>query len=318
MSAFRPAAAWSPTASAVALTRRALRLARAALCRPRHARSGRRRADIDRWRQGLIGRRLSRNRRLGARGRRTWSHRSCRRSPGSRRMDRPPARRPRAMAEHSARRAGAGAARCGRAWRRLAPFEHVQLLRLLLDRTQREPTGQRHHVDRALGRVERPFEIDHHFGADAARRGAHRARQCQPRVEGAVGEIEDAADRKVGALRAHARVAQTRLTGADRDRALRQRDRQRAARERRIHPVPDPRGVDRQTLVDRADDRGECRRIDTRQPCVLEREGAAAAERSDQRDRAQAGALGGDVEREPAGQQCGAIARKQLGRDWRR
>ena len=74
-----------------------------------------------------------------------------------------------------------------------------------------------------------------------------------------------------------------------------------AARERRVHAVPDPRRIDRQTLIDRPDHGVERRRIETRQPPVLEPESAVAGERADQRNRAHPAPSTRDIERQPAG-----------------
>ena len=59
-------------------------------------------------------------------------------------------------------------------------------------------------------------------------------------------------------------------------------------------------GVDRQALIDVADDRVESRRIETRDASILQREGAAALKRADQRDWTAAGAFKVEIERELA------------------
>src|SRR5262249_32581799 len=88
----------------------------------------------------------------------------------------------------------------------------------------------------------------------------------------------------------------------DRNLALGQRHRQRPYRQSLVHPLPDPRHIDRQTLIGAADDRIERSRIEPLDLCVLHREGTLALERSDQRDRAAAGAFKADVGGQPAGQ----------------
>ena len=75
---------------------------------------------------------------------------------------------------------------------------------------------------------------------------------------------------------------------------------ERALPKRRIHPVADPRRVDRQASVDVADHGAECRRIEAKHASVLQLEIAAALERADQCDRAAAAAFEIDVQRKPS------------------
>ena len=91
-----------------------------------------------------------------------------------------------------------------------------------------------------------------------------------------------------------------RLTGGDHDLALGQRHVEPAIAEGQLHAVAYASGVDRQALIDIADDGVEGRRIETRDASILQREGAAALKRADQRDWAAAGAFKVEIERELA------------------
>ena len=90
-----------------------------------------------------------------------------------------------------------------------------------------------------------------------------------------------------------------------------QRDRERTRRERLIEPGADPHRIDRQAAVDGADQRVEHRGIETLHPAVLEREGAVAGQRADQRGRAATAAFRRHVERDAPGQH--AVAGQQFG-----
>ena len=105
-------------------------------------------------------------------------------------------------------------------------------------------------------------------------------------------------------------MADASLAGGEHDFALCQRDRECASGECRLHAVPDPRHVDRQAEVDLANDGVESGRIEARDTPVLQREGAAALERADQRDRTAAAALDVGCQRELARER--ALARQQL------
>ena len=140
---------------------------------------------------------------------------------------------------------------------------------------------------------------------------AARPEQGEPRIERAFGEIDASAHGEIGTLRAHRRIAQPRLTGIDGDRTLGTRDGEDTSRERGIHPVPHSGRVDRQALIDRTDHGVEGRRIETHHTPIFEREGAAAFERTDERNRAHAGPFRGDVEGQPAGDQ--SVAGEEFG-----
>ena len=129
---------------------------------------------------------------------------------------------------------------------------------------------------------------------------AGRSRQAQPRIESAVGEIDASADTR-SALCARTMMLPRRACPALIVIAPSASGNGKAAAGKRgIHPVSDSDRVDRQALIDRTDHGVECRRIEPHQTGLFELEGAAAAERADERDRAHPGPLGLYVERQPA------------------
>ena len=200
------------------------------------------------------------------------------------------------------RRARIGVCRgCSRGRRRRATFERLQLLRLLLDRAQREPARERGDVDAALGRIDWSLQSDGDFRTGIRRRvrSAHPG-QGQPSFERGVGQVDAPADGEIGALRAHRHVAQPRLSGIDCNRAFGKRDGQDAARERRIHSVSDSRGIDRKTLIHRPHHGLEGGGIKTHHAPVLELERAVAGERAHQRNGAQSAPFDLGIERQLA------------------
>src|SRR5262249_42607635 len=150
-------------------------------------------------------------------------------------------------------------------------------------------------------RLDRTLERNRDLGPGVGETaGAFRAFERHASIDCALGERVAAADPEIGSVQMYGHIADTGLTGRDRDLAFGERQRNAPIDEGRFDPVANARGIDRQAEVDAAHYGREGRRIEPQDLPVLQGELAGAMQAAEERDRAAPGAFEIGVERDAA------------------
>ncbi len=188
-------------------------------------------------------------------------------------------------------------------WRRYGgrrlPLDRLELLRLPLDRAQGEPARERRDVDVALRRRQRAAQRQENIGPGAGHLLG--AGENNAAVDGAIGQVERAANGDIGSLAFCAHIGEPDLPGADREIAFEVAHRQPAAGQCIGREALDARRFDRLPLIHRPRHRREGSRIERREFSVPKSHAARALQRAEQRLRTAPGALDVNIKTKPSG-----------------